>query len=61
MGEHVETFDSDLAHTAKYYLAQAARIRAIAATVKEPESKTELLKIAIAFERLAKRIPTHPE
>lgn len=60
MGEKVETFDHHLARTGKYYMTQAARIRAIAETVKEPEIRTELLKVAIAFERLAKRIPTRP-
>ncbi|MGH6969137.1 MAG: hypothetical protein ACREEL_12035 [Stellaceae bacterium] len=39
----------------EYYRQQAARIRASAAKAAVPGIRDELLKIAAAFERLAKR------
>ena len=38
-----------------YYLAHAARIRAAAERATVPAIRAELLKMAIAFERLAER------
>jgi hypothetical protein len=41
--------------TSDHYLEQAARVRAAAETATIPAIKDELLKIAVAFERLAER------
>jgi hypothetical protein len=38
---------------AKYYRDNAAELRAIAATVMDPQTKSELLDIAAQFDRLA--------
>lgn len=51
--------DEEIEGSADYYLVHAARIRALAERAVLPEVKKELSKIAIAFERLAKRA-RHP-
>ena len=38
---------------AKYYRDTAAELQAIAASVMDPQTKSELLEIAAKFERLA--------
>lgn len=44
------------AERAAFYIAEAAKIRALAASAESPEVKTEMLKIAVAFEQLAKEL-----